>query len=463
MAGIIASIGASIATNFACCVGRQTLSCCFSMCGARNSSASRIGYAVMFVLTSLLAYASTSDWFEDTIDKWSFGYLKLQCPHGSCYGTLSVYRICLANSTLHAILDESLYNVTSSRDWRANIQNGYWAVKTALWFGLIVLCFFIPNSIILGWAISFASVGAFLFILVQIVLLIDFAYTISEVLLEWWEATEERKFLVVLIGLTFTAFLVSLIATGLMYAWFGPAPCHMNQFFITFNLVLCVIVTLISIAPAVQEVNPKSGIAQASMVVLYATYLIATSVSSAPDQVLEDGTRCNPLVDNEGTRTTGIMLGALFTFCSLAFTTTRAAVQSNVMGGAAVGGGGGEVNAPLLSSQPSAGRNMHLNDAVEAGAIRPSSLSDPDDEMDDEADGVSYSYTFFHIIFMLASYYLAELITNWEVLTLDDGTGQSEVEKGWSAVWVKVVSSWIVILLYGWTLVAPIVLPDRDW
>jgi hypothetical protein len=31
------------------------------------------------------------------------------------------------------------------------------------------------------------------------------------------------------------------------------------------------------------------------------------------------------------------------------------------------------------------------------------------------------------------------------------------------SVWVKMISSWLVILLYFWTLIAPIVLPDRDW
>ncbi|KAJ3071161.1 hypothetical protein HDU98_005737 [Podochytrium sp. JEL0797] len=402
----------------------------------------------MFVMTSLLAYTATSDWFEQKIDEWSWGYLKLECPQGSCYGTLSVYRICLANSILHAILAASLYNVSSSRDWRSGIQNGYWGIKTTVWAGLIVLCFFIPNSIVVGWSLSFATVGAVLFVLVQIVLLIDFAYTISEVLLEWWETTEDRKFLIVLIGITFASFLASLIVTGFMYAYFGPPSCRLNQFFISFNLILCVIVTLVSVAPAVQELNPKSGIAQASMVVLYATYLVATSLSSEPQ---EEGAVdvCNPLVNNEGTRTTAIMLGAVFTFLSLAFTTTRAAVQSNVMGGGGGGGGGGYESAPLISSQPG-GRSMHLNNAVEAGAIAPSSLNDGgDDEMDDEADGVSYSYTFFHIIFMLASYYLAELITNWETLTLDAGNGEAEVGKGWGAVWVKIVSSWIVIVLYA--------------
>ncbi|KAJ3210121.1 hypothetical protein HDU82_008746 [Entophlyctis luteolus] len=388
------------------------------MCGARNSSASRIGYTLLFVLTSMLAYvsagmllgfsaqhsppapqAATSDWFERKIDEWSWGYLKLTCPQGSCYGTLSVYRICLANSILHACFAAFLYNVTSSRDWRSGVQNGYW---------------------------------------------------------EWYESTEDRKFLVVLIFLTFTSFIACIAATVLMYLWFGQSSCSLNIFFITSNLVLCTIATLISIAPAVQEANPKSGIAQASMVALYATYLVASSLSSEPDG--PENLQCNPLGENESTRTTGIMMGAAFTFLSLAFTTTRAAVQSSVMGGVA----NGESSQPLIS-QPSGTRNMHLSSAVESGAIAPSSIQNSDDEMDDEFDGVSYSYTFFHVIFMLASYYLAELTTNWETLTLDDGNGEAQVGKGWGAVWFKVVSGWIVILLYTWTLIAPIVLPERDW
>lgn len=39
----------------------------------------------------------------------------------------------------------------------------------------------------------------------------------------------------------------------------------------------------------------------------------------------------------------------------------------------------------------------------------------------------------------------------------------SFADSGAVSAWVKVVSSWITILLYVWTVVAPIVLPNRDW
>lgn len=33
----------------------------------------------------------------------------------------------------------------------------------------------------------------------------------------------------------------------------------------------------------------------------------------------------------------------------------------------------------------------------------------------------------------------------------------------WTAVWVKVCASWAGLLLYLWTLVAPLLLPNRDF
>ena len=76
-----------------------------------------------------------------------------------------------------------MYGIESSKDWRSSIQNGFWGPKLFLWYGIGALSFFIPNEFFMGYGIYVNMPGAFLFILIQVVLLIDFAYTVSENLL----------------------------------------------------------------------------------------------------------------------------------------------------------------------------------------------------------------------------------------------------------------------------------------
>ncbi|KAJ3193833.1 hypothetical protein HK101_004002 [Irineochytrium annulatum] len=416
------------------------------MCGARTSTSSRIGFAMIFTLTSILSWITMTDWAERKLEDISFGYLKLNCPQGQCYGVLSVYRICFANTIFHAIFAGIMYNVSSSRDWRSSIQNGYWFFKFLAWAGLVVLSFFIPNPFFIGWGLWIDLPAAVLFILIQIVLLIDFSYTFKQ-----WEETEDKKYLAFLLLITFGAFAGCLTLTGLLYAWFGGFSCQLNQFFITFNLILCVAVSILAISPPVQEINPKSGLAQAAMVVAYATYLAASSISSEPDSDDDASVSlCNPLNESSKTKTTSIVLGSIFTFLALAYSTSRAATQSGALTK--------EDGVPLISDQP-----RHVQGAVDSGALPSSSLDEEGGPVDDEQDGVQYNYSFFHIIFLLGSCYLSQLITNWDKVSIEHNNDTAVVGKGWGAVWVKIVSSWVVILLYGWTLIAPLVLPDREW
>ena len=77
----------------------------------------------------------------------------------------------------------------------------------------------------------------------------------------------------------------------------------------------------------------------------------------------------------------------------------------------------------------------------------------------DEFELVTYSYSFFHLIFALASMYIAMLMTGW-------GTGAEErdlIDVGWTSVWVKVIAQWTTVAIYAWTMAAPLLFPDRDF
>uniref|UniRef100_H3C7L7 Serine incorporator 1 n=1 Tax=Tetraodon nigroviridis TaxID=99883 RepID=H3C7L7_TETNG len=81
--------------------------------------------------------------------------------------------------------------------------------------------------------------------------------------------------------------------------------------------------------------------------------------------------------------------------------------------------------------------------------------------VDNEEDGVTYSYSFFHFCLFLASLYIMMTLTNWYNPQPD--SEYQAMQSSMPAVWVKISSSWIGLGLYAWTLVAPLVLPNRDF
>ncbi len=83
------------------------------------------------------------------------------------------------------------------------------------------------------------------------------------------------------------------------------------------------------------------------------------------------------------------------------------------------------------------------------------------DDFDDEQSECTYNYSAFHAMYALASMYVAMMINNWNTIQVTDG--MAAIGQSWQSVWVKMISSWLVCLLYVWTLVAPIILPDRAW
>ncbi|CAG8498473.1 10678_t:CDS:2 [Paraglomus occultum] len=443
-----------------------TLAC--KSCNCNNSIATRVGFAIIFLLNSMLAWFMLSDWAIKQLEKMTYDYLHLNCPEGTCYGVLAVHRICFALSLFHFILGLSVIGVHNTRDKRASIQNGWWGPKILLWITFVVVCFFIPNEFFMFWGNYMAIIGATLFILFGLVLLVDCAYTWNERCLERWADSDDNKWKYILIGSTLTLYIGALILTILMYKYFAGSQCHMNQFFITFNLILCCLVTFLSIHPTVQEQNSQSGLSQSSMVVIYSTYLIVSAVVNEPDDNL-----CNPLIRSRGTQTATMITGALFTFLAIAYSTSRAATQGKALitksdyhplnTATAV---------PLVTnipngSSPSSGRSDALLAAVESGAIPHSALDDDDDDddsydnRDDERNGVAYSYAFFHVVFAIAAMYVAMLLTNWNTISTSNSDELVIIGQSYTAVWVKTVSSWVCLLIYAWTLVAPVIFPER--
>lgn len=229
------------------------------------------------------------------------------------------------------------------------------------------------------WGNYVSMIGATIFILLGLVLLVDFAHSWSETCLENWEnsPTSSNLWQWILIGSTGLMYAFAITLTGVLYAYFAGSACTLNRFFISFNLALCIIITIMCIHPLVQEYNPRSGLAQSSMVAAYCTYLIVSAVSNHT----HESESCNPLRsgDAQGTRKATLLFGGVFTFLAIAYSTTRAATQSRALVGKEKKGRGvqlpmddanGHSELGVVSTQPGrteSPRYQALLAAVQAG------------------------------------------------------------------------------------------------
>jgi hypothetical protein len=409
-------------------------------------------------------------WAINKLQHLTLDYMEISCPNGPCFGYVAVHRINFALGVFHAIMGLMLLGVNSSKNPRAAIQNGFWGPKIIAWLALIVVSFLIPDKFFMVWGNWIAFPGATLFLLLGLVLLVDLAHTWAEYCLEQIDNTDSRVWRGVLIGSTLGMYAASFAMTIIQYIFFASSGCTMNQTAITLNLIFLLLVAGVSVHPAVQEYNPRAGLAQSAMVAVYCTYLTMSAVSMEPDD-----RNCNPLIRSQGTRTTSVVIGAIVTMLTVAYTTTRAATQ-----GVALGGKNKNIKLPmddeehdLITQQPDSRREMRaaaLRQAVEEGSLPADALLDDDDESesgntakDDERTSTQYSYALFHLIFFLATTWVATLLTQkFEA----DGNPEdyqdfAPVGRTYWASWVKIVSSWFCYGIYTWTLVAPIVLPDR--
>jgi hypothetical protein len=446
----------------------KQVSCCPSFSGVSvlttRSVATRIAYALILLINSILSWIMLTPWAINKLQHLTLDYMTINCPDGPCYGWVAVHRIGFALGLFHILMGVLLLGVQSTKNPRAGIQNGFWGPKIIAWIALIVLSFLIPESFFFVWGKYISFAGATLFLLLGLILLVDLAHTWAEYCLAQIEATDSRAWRFILIGSTLSMYACSLAMTIVMYVFFAKSGCSMNQTAITLNLIFFLTVSFISVHPAIQEYNPKAGLAQSAMVAIYCTYLTMSAVSMEPDD-----RQCNPLIRAQGTRTTSIVIGAIVTMLTVAYTTTRAATQGVALGGK------GSIRLPddehdLVTQQPDSRREMRaaaLRQAVEEGSLPADALLDDDDESDsgntpkdDERTSTQYNYALFHFIFLLATTWVATLLT-MQTEDATDSDAFAPVGRTYWASWVKIISAWVCYGIYTWTLVAPIVLPDR--
>lgn len=373
-------------------------------------------------------------------------------------GYLAVYRVMFAVACFYFLFAITMLCVKNSRDPRSYIQNGFWFFKWLLLIGMIVGFFFIPSSDDLAFskaAMVIGMIGAFCFIIFQVVLLVDFAHRWNEWWLEKKEETENSCWLIGIIFFTVVMYVISLTAIILMYVFFTSRDggCGLNYFFISFHLLMCFVISIIAILPPVQNAQPRSGLLQAAVVTLYTTYLLYSAVSNepyGPDRNCDLSGTDGGNVYSDGNEVAAGVLGIVLIFATTTYLTIRTSSQSEIH---------------KLKGKSKDDDNYENNQSCACcppAADDESGPPDDDDEdrktnvYDNEKSGVTYSYSFFHFLFFLAALFCMMQLTNW--YSPDDGSDSENFQNTWASVWVKVSSMWLCYGIYLWTLLAPLIL-----
>lgn len=283
-----------------CCCWSSAASClCGCLPSCRSSTSSRIMYTIILLLGTVLACICISPGLSYFLQKIpalctslkisSVSIDKLQISCDLIVGYQAVYRISFALAIFFAFFCVIMLCVSSSRDPRSKIQNGFWGLKFLLFFGILIGSFFIPvEHMNFQWMVV-CMVGAFIFILVQMILLIDFGYAWNS---RWFNEYQSNNSYVHYCGLLFFTiffYLVAMASAVTLFIYYtAPNDCTINKFFIIFNLVLCVLISIISLLPKVQEMQPNSGILQASIISVFMIYLTWSAMISGSE------VKCNP-------------------------------------------------------------------------------------------------------------------------------------------------------------------------
>ncbi|KAI5947205.1 Serine incorporator 2 [Manis javanica] len=451
----------------ACLGACSLLSCASCLCGSapcilctccpssRNSTVSRLIFTAFLFLGVLVSVIMLSPGVESQLHKLPWvceegaGTPIIPQGHincGSLLGHRAVYRMCFATAAFFFLFTLLMICVRSSQDPRAAIQNGFWFFKFLILVGITVGAFYIPDGSFSNIWFYFGVAGSFLFILIQLVLLIDFAHSWNQRWLGKAEECDSRAWYAGLFFFTLLFYALSIAAVTLLFIYYTPSDaCYKGKIFISLNLTFCFCVSIVAVLPKVQNAQPNSGLLQASVVTLYTMFVTWLALSNVPDQ------KCNPhlltrfgngtiLAGPEGYEThcwdapsiVGLLIFILCTF----FISLRSSDHR-------------QVNTLMQTEECLAGPEAMQQQQVAASEGR---------AFDNEQDGVTYSYSFFHFCLVLASLHIMMTLTNW----YRPGETRKMIST-WTAVWVKICASWAGLLLYLWTLVAPLLLPSRDF
>jgi len=282
-------------------------------------------------------------------------------------------------------------------------HTGLWGIKLVSLATLVTGFFFIPIAGQYGY-VEAARIISAVFLVSQIVAFIDAAYHWNAYFVDKaFGDQEDRRWTTAILAICFSFVATIVVSVAMMYV--NYSHCARQSVFITATVVLILASTVLQL----NSHDTDSSLLTSCIVGAYVVYLCWSAVSSD---------ECNP-----GVRTDEqLALACVVSACSLAWTCYSAGTRK-------------WVHEDALPND----ERVLLNE-----------LEPEDGEEEPEPPNMAW----FHLVMATGSVYMSMLLTNW---------GTASGHKSEAQMWVSIVSQWVSLLLYVWTLVAPRFCPSREF
>ena len=195
-------------------------------------------------------------------------------------------QVSLSLATFFFILTILLLGVTTSRNPRHIIHYGFWPSKL-LFLGLIfTFSFYLPLDVGSIWT-HMTLVATLLVTLLQTVVVLDCTSQILDYIrLKKEDTTYPNKIYFSCSSIAVFLYTLTITAFFCFYVYFAQfSACKSNRIFISINLLLCILASLVSLHPFVQT----GGLVQSAIMTSFCMYCTWTALYNNPRE------KCNPM------------------------------------------------------------------------------------------------------------------------------------------------------------------------
>lgn len=402
----------------------------------------------MMILSIVIALMGQY-WFYDSMadvsgaeDAWTVGCESSSDKYPRCREYGVTYRVSFAASCFFVVM--AMVSAASPP-----LHDYGWDVKIIGYVLYLVGLIWAPNYVFDNHGyLWIARVGAFIFIVLQQIILIDFAYTLNETLKNLGSIEDEwNQWLALLLGISCLLYATAITGIVLLFVYYSD--CSDSATFISVTLVCIVGFTILQLVS-----DPEHGhnILGSGVVATYAVYLTYVSVSSNPDKT------CNPTY-SDANDATAIVLGLGITFLSICGTVYFSSKSiTGLVSRHSADLEANRVTKDLLTSDMSTLNPASSPTGADAASPSASGAGSAAAAPPSDDGGTAWR---FNVVMMLISMQFCMVLTDWG--NVERKSNAASPTNGRVAMWINITASWICVLLYTWTLIAPRIFPDRDF